>query len=35
VRNLEKHIEKICRKLALEVIHASEGDEQLKNRQDW
>lgn len=35
VRNLEKHIEKVCRKLALEVIHRTEGDEQMQNRDDW
>jgi len=35
VRNLEKHIEKICRKLALETVSAAEGEEKLKWREDW
>ena len=35
VRNLEKHIEKICRKLALESVSAAEGDDTLKSREDW
>lgn len=35
VRNLEKHIEKVCRKLALEVISKAEGDNQLQDKTEW